>query len=1228
MHIVLLHLSEDPWKDISFPELEEITENLMFFQAWGLKSLGQLFPNLAVIRGDYLVQDYALVVNHMPDLTEIGLTNLIYIAQGSVKIDVCPKLCHAGDINWSKILEADYVLKDDHNREVTCKPCPDKCDGHCWNDNMCYRAHNNNCHPECIGCKGPLPTDCISCRYAREESGRCVEKCPEDNILNIETRECISVQACKSILNGTYLHFDGRCMKACPPKYEPTIKTGTMPHDSEPCQYCGDRCEKQCVGKVVDTQSSVRDFHKCTFVNGSMIFKITNRKVAALLYENMRMIREINGTLTIRRSNLLTSLDFLHDLQRIGSENNVSLSVMDNENLAELWDLTNRSIVIPNGSRVYFHYNPKLCYSKIRKLTDHLHIEPTDLEVPSHSNGETVSCDNFTLNTRIVDIWPTNVTLVWDDIPNSMYLFYYIEDVAESIYSCYDACDWHMFSTYTNNITLKRLTPHLKYSYFIKLFHDGLTVPRQTVIFEFHTLSADPSPPENVLAISNRYDNIVVSWESPLILNGILSHYVLIRHLEPDVEEYLYQRDYCKSQFSIKTTVVPQHLVNDPAKATAALQSEDSCKCKKSRSIEFDFKMKGTFSEFCDYLQGSEDQEELSVGCRPYRYITGDTHHYNKRFSYGRPHTEETTIAANATSFEIQNLDPYSMYVFFISACNVNRTMEPQCSEVVMVYNRTRRKDDGDRIIDGIHVKVDSSDATLSWSEPPLSNSILLTYEIEFKDKLPVTCLSRHQSQLLNFVYRFRKLIPGEYHVRMRATSLAGPGEYTPYVLFEIEEKRVDSIELYLLFLIILPFVVIIGGLTVWWWYKRRLRFNHPLIKIMNPEYHDCQYELDQWEMERDDIEIMEVLGEGTFGHVNTGFVKSTKKYCAVKSVNPDASSQDKQEFLHEASVMKSFDTHHVVKLIGVVTRSLNVSSPLVIMELMTRGDLKTFLRQSRDSSTSITCAELYRMAIQIADGMAYLSAKKYIHRDLAARNCMVSADHTVKIGDFGMARDIYFNDYYRKETKGLLPVRWMAPESLKDGVFTSDSDAWSYGVVLWEMMTLAEQPYQGLANEQVFQYVTAHGTLQRPSGCPDIIWDIMNGCWNWRPTARPLFTDIVVSLEPNVGPDFRAVSFYFSREGEEYRMTNRERPANAAALSRQYQHLNGNGTVHWSTDDQITMYNEAGGAVDDVDDDVDPDVDHRVLLGNGGGLLIERGEQEGGYLGMVGRRKTVVEKH
>jgi serine/threonine protein kinase len=323
---------------------------------------------------------------------------------------------------------------------------------------------------------------------------------------------------------------------------------------------------------------------------------------------------------------------------------------------------------------------------------------------------------------------------------------------------------------------------------------------------------------------------------------------------------------------------------------------------------------------------------------------------------------------------------------------------------------------------------------------------------------------------------------------------------------------------------------------TLWW--KRRAKERRlMIIASVNPDYMsvgDVIYVEDEWEVTREKIKLVRELGQGSFGMVYEGLLRPEDIRCAVKMINENASVRENMEFLNEATVMKSFaEAHHVVNLLGVVSRG---QPALVVMELMARGDLKSYLRSCREPPPSPPdLRRILLMAAQVADGMAYLEAHKFVHRDLAARNCMVAEDLTVKIGDFGMTRDIYETDYYRNGSKGLLPIRWMSPESLADGIFTSQSDVWSFGVVLWEMATLAEQPYQGLANEQVLQFVLAGGILERPLCCPDVVHRLMVACWLRRPSRRPRFLQIVMDLEilSDLGQKFQNVSFYHSKEGQ-----------------------------------------------------------------------------------------------
>lgn len=207
-----------------------------------------------------------------------------------------------------------------------------------------------------------------------------------------------------------------------------------------------------------------------------------------------------------------------------------------------------------------------------------------------------------------------------------------------------------------------------------------------------------------------------------------------------------------------------------------------------------------------------------------------------------------------------------------------------------------------------------------------------------------------------------------------------------------------------------------------------------------------------------------------------------------LQTLRKSSTEQEKADFIKEAKMMGLFKHPHILQLLGIC---LDPELNSILLELMEGGDLLSYLRSMRpvgNKLSPLTMNDLLSICVDVAKGCQYLEEMHFVHRDLAARNCLVSSysrsDRVVKIGDFGLARDIYKNDYYRKEGEGLLPVRWMAPESLMDGVFTTQSDIWSFGVLLWEVMTLGQQPYPARNNQEVLNYVRSGGRPEKPPNC------------------------------------------------------------------------------------------------------------------------------------------------
>uniref|UniRef100_A0A2M4A4W5 receptor protein-tyrosine kinase n=1 Tax=Anopheles triannulatus TaxID=58253 RepID=A0A2M4A4W5_9DIPT len=273
---------------------------------------------------------------------------------------------------------------------------------------------------------------------------------------------------------------------------------------------------------------------------------------------------------------------------------------------------------------------------------------------------------------------------------------------------------------------------------------------------------------------------------------------------------------------------------------------------------------------------------------------------------------------------------------------------------------------------------------------------------------------------------------------------------------------------------------------------------------------------LDKWEIPKDRVVINRRLGEGAFGTVYGGEAQIEDEgwtAVAVKTLKVGSTTEDKVDFLSEAEAMKRFDHNNIVRLLGVCLQSEPVYT---IMEFMLYGDLKTYLLARRHlvntkltEDSDISNKRLTMMALDVARALSYLAEQKYVHRDVACRNCMVNAQRVVKLGDFGMARPTFENDYYRFNRKGMLPVRWMAPESLALGYFTPAADVWSYGVLLYEIITFGSFPFQGMTNNQVLEHLKNGNTLTIPTGVKPQLEGLMKACWNQDHKKRPSASEV-----------------------------------------------------------------------------------------------------------------------
>uniref|UniRef100_A0A8C7XEJ1 Tyrosine-protein kinase n=1 Tax=Oryzias sinensis TaxID=183150 RepID=A0A8C7XEJ1_9TELE len=246
------------------------------------------------------------------------------------------------------------------------------------------------------------------------------------------------------------------------------------------------------------------------------------------------------------------------------------------------------------------------------------------------------------------------------------------------------------------------------------------------------------------------------------------------------------------------------------------------------------------------------------------------------------------------------------------------------------------------------------------------------------------------------------------------------------------------------------------------------------------------------WSMNRKDLKLQQVIGKGEFGDVMVGDYRGTK--VAVKCIKNDATAQ---AFIAEASVMTQMRHNNLVQLLGVIVEENG--SLYIVTEYMAKGCLVDYLRSR--GRTVLGGEALLKFAIDVCEAMAYLETNNFVHRDLAARNVLVSDDNIAKVSDFGLTKEASSTQDTAK-----LPVKWTAPEALREKNFSTKSDVWSYGILLWEIYSFGRVPYPRIALKDVVPRVEKGYKMDCPDGCPEVVYNIMKQCWNLDPGARPSF--------------------------------------------------------------------------------------------------------------------------
>ncbi|XP_034035885.1 ephrin type-B receptor 3-like isoform X9 [Thalassophryne amazonica] len=483
----------------------------------------------------------------------------------------------------------------------------------------------------------------------------------------------------------------------------------------------------------------------------------------------------------------------------------------------------------------------------------------------------------------------------------------------------------------------------------------------------------------------------------------------------------------------------------------------------------------------------------------------------------------------------VRNLQAHTDYSFEIQAVNGVSNKSPSTPQFSAVNITTNQA--APSAVPTVHLMAATSNTmSLSWLPPEKPNGIILDYEIKYHEKDQGEAIA-HTMTAQQSSARIEGLKPGTpYVVQVRARTVAGYGRYSSPADFStnLQDTMEKSLQEQLPLIVgsattTLVFIIAVVVIAIVCLRKQRngseSEYTEKLQQYMTPgmkvyidpfTYEDPNEAVREFAKEIDVscVKIEEVIGAGEFGEVCRGRLKLPGRreiIVAIKTLKVGYTDRQRRDFLSEASIMGQFDHPNIIRLEGVVTKSRPV---MIVTEFMENGALDSFLRLNDGQFTVI---QLVGMLRGIASGMKYLSDMNYVHRDLAARNILVNSNLVCKVSDFGLSRfleDDPNDPTYTSSLGGKIPIRWTAPEAIAYRKFTSASDVWSYGIVMWEVMSYGERPYWDMSNQDVINAVEQDYRLPPPMDCPTALHQLMLDCWVKERNLRPKFTQIVATLD------------------------------------------------------------------------------------------------------------------